>query len=130
MSSARRLLERLGKAALQPSCIGGFWRKAAVSPRLASRLRRQDIIAGRDWPYSEELPAKRYGFGLKKGQPKGHKWQKAKEHRLLDIEKKLQDMPEKIAAYREHRKLKDTTVKDMLQSTNKERRLRQYRLPK
>lgn len=45
--SPRKLLEQLGKAALQPHLVNGRWRKAAISPRIAAGLRKEDILAGR-----------------------------------------------------------------------------------
>ena len=37
----------------------------------------------RDWPYEDEKPVRKWGFGLKGRQPKGHKWEKEKAVRYL-----------------------------------------------
>ena len=62
------------------------------------------MLLCREWPYDEPAaqtagkPAR--PFGLRAGQPKGHKWQKEKAAHDAKVEKSLQDMPTKIAAYR------------------------------
>ena len=43
---AARLLEKLGKEALQPQLVNGVWRKAAISAKNAARLRKETLLAG------------------------------------------------------------------------------------
>ena len=54
----------------------------------------------RDWPYDEPAGKPARPFGLRAGQPKGHKWQVEKAERVEKVAKNMQDMPNKIAAYR------------------------------
>lgn len=45
--ASRRLLEKLGEAALRSSWVNGKWQKAAISAKKAARLRREDLVAGK-----------------------------------------------------------------------------------
>lgn len=107
-------LAKLGAEAFKPQKVNGVWRKAVLSPLAAARLRKQYILEGREWPYekppSEPKPIK----------CKGHKHDKLKAQRVATIEKNMEEMPQRIAAYRESRKLKDVSLLDRLLMTSKE----------
>ncbi|BDA51115.1 hypothetical protein COCOBI_17-3350 [Coccomyxa sp. Obi] len=122
-------LKKFGEAALKPRLVNGIWHKPKVSARKAADLKKAALFEGREWPYPEEekKPNKR-GFGQYKAL-KGHKHEKEQAIREEKIAENLADMPNKIAAYRESRKLKEGSLMDRLLSGVKERRMKQYRMP-
>lgn len=70
------LLAKFGKQALQPRLVNGVWHKAAISARMAAKLRKEALLAGEPWPFddppkSEVIPRK----------PKGHKHDRLKPAR-------------------------------------------------
>ncbi|EIE21286.1 hypothetical protein COCSUDRAFT_57189 [Coccomyxa subellipsoidea C-169] len=122
-------LKKFGEAALKPRLVNGLWHKPKVSARQAADLKKAALFEGREWPYpEEEKKPNRRGFGQYKAL-KGHKHEKESAIREAKIAENLADMPKKIAAYRESRKLKEGSLMDRLLSTVKERRMKQYRTP-
>mmetsp|Transcript_36428 Transcript_36428/g.102901 ORF Transcript_36428/g.102901 Transcript_36428/m.102901 type:complete len:122 (-) Transcript_36428:82-447(-) len=116
--ASRRLLEKLGEAAIRPSFHNGKWRKASISAKNAAKLRREDLLAGKEWPY--EKPHKE----VVPKPPKGHKRHKEEAARAKKVEENLATMDEKIAQYRESRKLKDIPLLDQFLLSAKELRLK------
>lgn len=116
---ALALLKKLGEAALKPQKVNGLWRKPAISAKNVARLRRESLLAGEQWQFEEEKKPRPYK------KPKGHKVDRLKQIRLVEIEENMKNMPQKIAKYRESQKLKDTSYMDKLLLTTKERKIKQ-----
>mmetsp|Transcript_20227 Transcript_20227/g.60968 ORF Transcript_20227/g.60968 Transcript_20227/m.60968 type:complete len:123 (+) Transcript_20227:201-569(+) len=119
--AARRLLEKLGEAALKPQFVNGSWRKPAISLRIQAKLRKENLLEGRDWfgDTGEAItpPPRRT--------PKGHKWERDLKIRKAEIEENMKTMPEKIAAHRESRRMKESSLFDMLTLSAQQRRVKQ-----
>eukprot|EP00884_Botryococcus_braunii_P000586 jgi/Botrbrau1/10528/Bobra.7_1s0009.1 len=120
------LLAKFGEAALRPHLVGGSWHKPIISGRIAALLRKKELLAGRPWPYEKESTQKK-PFGFKRF--KGHKVDKLSAARKEEIAKNMEEMPAKIAAYRESMKLKPGSLIDRLLLTPKQRKLKQLRTP-
>ncbi|KAK9822808.1 hypothetical protein WJX81_001356 [Elliptochloris bilobata] len=125
------LLKKFGEGVLKPRFVNGLWHKPNISKRVAAVLKKTALFQGQEWPYPEpekpQHPTKPRGpFGQYK-RPKGHKHEKAKQQRLLDIEKALAEQPKKIAEYRESRKIRPPSTLDLLLLRPKEIRMKQYR---
>ena len=74
---------------------------STISARCNTSSSADTCLASREWPYDAEPAAKPpRPFGLRAGQPKGHKWQREKAAHDAKVAKSLQDMHAKIAAYR------------------------------
>ncbi|GMH32576.1 hypothetical protein BSKO_00410 [Bryopsis sp. KO-2023] len=113
ISRAAKILEQLGEAAFKPYQVNGIWRKARLSARQAAKLRKEHLVAGKEWPFESVWP------GIKKNnkpprQPKGHKWEAEKLERQKRIEEQMKQMPKRVAEYRESKKIKDVSLLDML----------------
>ncbi|KAK9816073.1 hypothetical protein WJX74_010564 [Apatococcus lobatus] len=116
------LLKALGEAALRPRKVGGVWHKPAISGRVAGELRRAALLEGRDWPYDQERPKpKKHGLVKKL---KGHKHDAESRIRQADIERKMADMPVKVANYRKATKPKEPTLLESITTSLKERKLK------
>ncbi|KAK9804276.1 hypothetical protein WJX72_004337 [[Myrmecia] bisecta] len=115
------LLLRLGEAALKPIKVGEVWHKAAISGRIAARLRKQALLEGREWPFE---PATVQPKVPKR--PKGHKHNKLKLLRVKEIEEKLEAMPKRVAEYRKLATERDkgSSLVDLLTLLPKERRIK------
>uniref|UniRef100_A0A061R0U9 MRPL25 domain-containing protein n=1 Tax=Tetraselmis sp. GSL018 TaxID=582737 RepID=A0A061R0U9_9CHLO len=112
--ASRRLLQKLGEAALQPTFVNGKWRKPAISAKNVARLRKEDLLAGKEWPYEKPRSDPPYK------QPKGHKRHKELEQRAKKVEEKLASMDDKIAQYRESVRIKDVLPFDQIMLTPKQ----------
>jgi hypothetical protein len=119
---AAALLARLGAEALRPQFVNGSWRKAAISAKNQARLRRETLLGGSPWIGDDINPP---SDPPKRRKPKGHKHEREAVVRQQLILKNLRDMPQKIAEYKESRKLKEGSLLDRLTMTPKERRLKQ-----
>lgn len=119
---AAKVLEKLGKDALRAHFVNGSWRKAAISAKNQARLRREALLDGRPWVGDEIRPP---SDPPKRRKPKGHKHDREALVRQQTIQKNLEAMPQKIAEYRESRKLKEGSILDQLTMTPSERRLKQ-----
>ncbi|GAB4818433.1 hypothetical protein N2152v2_005479 [Parachlorella kessleri] len=113
------LLAKLGEAALKPQKVGDVWRKAAISAKNVARLRREWLLAGKEWPYDpvKEVPKPR--------KPKGHKHDKQKVVREKAIEANMANMEDRVAAYRKSNQLQNVSLLDRLLNTPKQLRLKQ-----
>jgi hypothetical protein len=101
------ILQRLGEAALAFRKVGEKTLPPIVSRRQAAAIKRQYDAAGKPWPYEHLYP------GPAKNDPpyrdmfqKGHKNKIASEQRATDIAKKMDAMPEIVAAYRASQRVK------------------------
>lgn len=113
-------LARLGAEALRPQFIGGVWRKAAISAKNQAKLRKAALLDGRDWFGDTGAPI----TPPKRRKPKGHKWERLRVIRHEQIAANMATMDEKIAAYRESKKLQDKNMLDLLTLSTKQRRLK------
>uniref|UniRef100_A0A7S1X0S4 MRPL25 domain-containing protein n=1 Tax=Tetraselmis chuii TaxID=63592 RepID=A0A7S1X0S4_9CHLO len=114
--ASRRVLEKLGEVALKPSHVNGRWRKAAVSAKNAARLRKEELVAGNEWPY--EKPHSDSPYGQYKP-AKGHKRHEEERARAKKIEENLKTADQKIADYRASKIIKDVPLLDSLVYTPK-----------
>ena len=102
--NAPALIDRDGKAALEPQFVNGKWRKPRISGRRAAELRKTAILngtygeAGNSWKPSWDVRRKpRVAMP-----PKGSLDKRKKAERIAIIEANLADMDSKIT---KHRKL-------------------------
>mmetsp|Transcript_22252 Transcript_22252/g.57009 ORF Transcript_22252/g.57009 Transcript_22252/m.57009 type:complete len:127 (+) Transcript_22252:213-593(+) len=115
--ASRRLLEKLGGAVLRPTYVDGRWRKPAVSAKNAARLRKEELMAGNEWPH--EKPDSGLPYGQYKP-PKGHRRHEQEAARKKKIEENLlKVVDKKIEDYRASRVLKDVPLLDRLMYTPK-----------
>lgn len=121
---AAALLKQLGEKALRPVKVGDIWHKAAVSAKNLAKERKLTLLGGRPWEFDQETAGQGKGYRRKL---KGHKHDKLASARQDDIRKNLEGMGDRIKAYRESRKLKESSILDQLLMTPKQRRLKQYR---
>lgn len=126
-----RLLERLGRKALQPYMKqdhrGRFrYYSPAINRSLASILRNFYLTHGKEWPYEDVYPGLKHDLPPKPRQG----WEKARvlrEQRLEKIKANMNDMDRKIAEYRESLKIKDVSLLDQLTMTKKQIRMKYTR---
>eukprot|EP00887_Chlorella_sp_A99_P001232 scaffold14.g1232.t1 len=113
------LLKKLGSAALKPRQVGEVWHKASISAKRAAKLRKEALLAGREWPFDAPEEGKPHPYDRKL---KGHKWDKTKEARQAAIQEKLAGMDERIAAHRAARRdyLQGVSLLDRLLLTPKQ----------
>ncbi|CAD7695999.1 unnamed protein product [Ostreobium quekettii] len=111
-TSAARVLEKLGEAALKRFRVDGKWKKAPLSARQIAKLRKECLLLGGEWPYEHVWPGTKKPVSQKK--PKGHKWEAEKVERQKKIEENMKQMPKRIAEYKESLKLKNVSLLDQL----------------
>eukprot|EP00898_Chlorokybus_atmophyticus_P007539 jgi/Chlat1/7787/Chrsp66S07254 len=111
-------LQQLAKL-IKPALVNGVWRKAAISARIVARMRREELLAGRDWPF--EQPRKEMKTVMK-----GHKCDREKAERVKRIEENMKNMPQILADWKKSKMAKkspELTMDDIF-LTKEEKRLK------
>eukprot|EP00276_Gloeochaete_wittrockiana_P000294 CAMPEP_0184674392 /NCGR_PEP_ID=MMETSP0308-20130426/87210_1 /TAXON_ID=38269 /ORGANISM="Gloeochaete witrockiana, Strain SAG 46.84" /LENGTH=140 /DNA_ID=CAMNT_0027121985 /DNA_START=673 /DNA_END=1095 /DNA_ORIENTATION=- len=103
-SLAIMALKNIGES-LKPRLVNGKWYRPLISARVASKLRKEALIAGDPWPH-DPIPKDRVYKP-----PKGPKHERERPERQARIAKLMSEMPQRIAEYRESLKKKPPAKK-------------------
>ena len=92
--------EAMAAALLRPANVGGVWRSAPISPRVARQLRREYEAWGLPWPMREGAP-KPHPYDRWR---KGHRADVQGAENRKRVEDKMLKMPAMVEEYRAKRR--------------------------
>ncbi|KAJ2161128.1 hypothetical protein GGF46_001717 [Coemansia sp. RSA 552] len=95
----KHLKTQHGESAFKATFVNGFWRSPRFSLRRQADLRKACVLNGVD-PASIAMPELAPQKIMRKKAPKGHKQQREYAAKQAEIQKKLDEMPERIRKWK------------------------------